>query len=270
MGEGRATHSRFSMPLAKLGEKKYYLGIFFKVRVSPSDLLDNPDCLFAGQLVQGWAVLPVPRDAPGQHQQRAGAEGAPGAHSELRWVFVIYFSDCFVRKINFLNWCWWFHNSDQNISLSHQFLISIFSYNRSCHWVGMHNNSLDNDFHVASWALSLSSLSTSTAFVISVPAYLITIQFYFLKRMPSSLVSFLLKICGPRPPPAQLLPTPYSPWRQKHWIPTILSDPFQCDAAVISSRNLWALDTATGREKAWPIFVVLLINYRTGVSYDEV
>jgi len=30
VGEGRATHSRFSMPLAKLGEKKYYLGIFFK------------------------------------------------------------------------------------------------------------------------------------------------------------------------------------------------------------------------------------------------
>ena len=31
VGEGSATHSRFSMPLAKLGEKKYYLGIFFKV-----------------------------------------------------------------------------------------------------------------------------------------------------------------------------------------------------------------------------------------------
>jgi len=30
VGEGRATTSRFSMPLAKLGEKKYYLGIFFK------------------------------------------------------------------------------------------------------------------------------------------------------------------------------------------------------------------------------------------------
>jgi len=30
VGEGSATHSRFSMPLAKLGEKKYYLGIFFK------------------------------------------------------------------------------------------------------------------------------------------------------------------------------------------------------------------------------------------------
>ena len=33
VGEGRATHSRFSMPLAKLGEKKYYLGIFFKVSI---------------------------------------------------------------------------------------------------------------------------------------------------------------------------------------------------------------------------------------------
>ena len=33
VGEGRATHSRFSMPLAKLGEKKYYLGIFFKVKL---------------------------------------------------------------------------------------------------------------------------------------------------------------------------------------------------------------------------------------------
>ena len=31
VGEGGATHSRFSMPLAKLGEKKYYIGMFFKV-----------------------------------------------------------------------------------------------------------------------------------------------------------------------------------------------------------------------------------------------
>merc|ERR1712186_105357 len=30
VGEGRNTQSRFSMPLAQLGEKKYYLGIFFK------------------------------------------------------------------------------------------------------------------------------------------------------------------------------------------------------------------------------------------------
>merc|ERR1712102_237761 len=30
VGEGSATHTRFSMPLATLGEKKYYLGIFFK------------------------------------------------------------------------------------------------------------------------------------------------------------------------------------------------------------------------------------------------
>merc|ERR1712113_902706 len=30
VGEGRNPQSRFSMPLAQLGEKKYYLGIFFK------------------------------------------------------------------------------------------------------------------------------------------------------------------------------------------------------------------------------------------------
>merc|ERR1711936_35096 len=30
VGEGSAPHTRFSMPLATLGEKKYYLGIFFK------------------------------------------------------------------------------------------------------------------------------------------------------------------------------------------------------------------------------------------------
>merc|ERR1739848_188330 len=30
VGDGRNTQSRFSMPLAQLGEKKYYLGIFFK------------------------------------------------------------------------------------------------------------------------------------------------------------------------------------------------------------------------------------------------
>jgi hypothetical protein len=29
---GSALHSRFSMPLTQLGAKKYYLGIFFKVR----------------------------------------------------------------------------------------------------------------------------------------------------------------------------------------------------------------------------------------------
>ena len=34
--------------------------------------------LFAGQLVQGGAVLQVPRDAPGQRQQRGRAAGARG------------------------------------------------------------------------------------------------------------------------------------------------------------------------------------------------
>ena len=34
VGEGANTPTRFSMPLATLGEKKYYLGIFFKVNIN--------------------------------------------------------------------------------------------------------------------------------------------------------------------------------------------------------------------------------------------
>ena len=37
-----------------------------------------------GQLVQGRAVLPLPRDAPRQHQLGRGAEGPAGAHTGLR------------------------------------------------------------------------------------------------------------------------------------------------------------------------------------------
>ena len=87
VGEGPHTPTRFSMPLATLGEKKYYLGIFFKVIImstaGPSHLL-----FLAGQLVQGRAVLQVPRDASRQHQLRRGAEEPGGPHHQLRWVIV--------------------------------------------------------------------------------------------------------------------------------------------------------------------------------------
>ena len=77
------------MPLQKLGGKEYYLGIFFKVKIiifllnvklsnHTHKSKDEKNGIFAGQLVQGGAVLQVPQHAPGQHQQRGGAAGAGG------------------------------------------------------------------------------------------------------------------------------------------------------------------------------------------------
>ena len=63
---GGNTASRFSMPLTSLGEKKYYLGIFFKVQNIPKMSWRGQCKKFAGQLVQSRAVLQVPWDAPCQ------------------------------------------------------------------------------------------------------------------------------------------------------------------------------------------------------------
>ena len=70
--------------------KKYYLGILLLLCIqysshhSKTSTVSLTWCLFSGQLVQGGAVLQVPRDAPGQHQLRRGAEEPRGSHHQLR------------------------------------------------------------------------------------------------------------------------------------------------------------------------------------------
>ena len=67
--------------------KKYYLGIFYTVFNIHLITLNVPvfQLIFIpGQLVQGGAVLQVPRDAPRQHQLRGGAGQPGGSHTELR------------------------------------------------------------------------------------------------------------------------------------------------------------------------------------------
>ena len=84
------------MPLLKLGEKRYYLGIFFKVLnfciTLYRAIIGINMRYISGELVQSVAVLPIPWDAFGEYHVAGGERPAGEAHQGL-WSWPRAFLD---------------------------------------------------------------------------------------------------------------------------------------------------------------------------------
>ena len=150
--------------------------------------------------------------------------------------------------------------SDRNIgfliscSLTFQPIISISQCNVFLQWQHGHWTLI---FPVA---LSLSSLAPG---IVCHQASRVS-HYYsvlFPQKNASSAISFLLKICGPSPPPAQLPTTPCRPGSED-WILNISSDPFhspvsRCPVVSVSCYLLsQSLSQDNRKRKVWTDFLL--------------
>lgn len=122
--------AHWTMPLNKLGERRYYLGTFFKVKISFSRFSppNNRDysifwCWWwAGQLVQGGQILQLPWHAIGQHRKSRRKRSTGETYQRIRYnsimikLFcstIVIFVDCFLGEKGFGNEHFWTAGTDQ-------------------------------------------------------------------------------------------------------------------------------------------------------------
>ena len=233
MGEGRATHSRFSMPLAKLGEKKYYLGIFFKVRAS--------------RLTQ-WLLM----------------ANSLNVSLQANWYKAEQYCRFHGMHLASINSAEEQRELEDHIQSFGKFIktsqieIGSFPFLTIRVWICMQHGHWTLIFllpyHYRHYL--------PASFVIRLPR--ISLLFSFISSKECFIGNFLpVEDLWSSPAPSQLPATPYKP-SSEHWIPNISSDPFHCPgvASVKSRISRLAIfqSQATGRGKPGQTFC-LLINF---------